>query len=85
MGYRKPTGPRIGRTAKRLYQAEAVLYSAFETASNELADVLSLPRSGADVYYEQTLPEAIYSFLEHYDSQAVRLAIDLWTAKNPPD
>jgi hypothetical protein len=79
--YQKPKGPRIGRNANtdRLYRLEDEMYTAFQASSTELANVL---KHSPGQYYTHTLPEAIFSFLEHYDDQAVRLAVELWLERH---
>lgn len=84
--YRKPTAPRISRVGNDdLYDAETEAKDAFVGAANMLADVLDMPHYGKAGFFEQTLPEALYTFLDGWDSHAVRVVCETWLEKNPPD
>lgn len=75
--YRKPVGPKIGQGATALYDAEETLRKAFEKACTELGRVLGLTD-----HYHEILPEALFSFIENYDSKATKLAVELWLERH---
>jgi len=64
--YRKPINPFIGRgdTSERLYQLEEKAHSTFKTAAEELGKVLGQDKK---FFWTETLPEALYSFLDGWD------------------
>lgn len=79
--YVKPTGPRIGRSGRteKLYALENALSEAFRASSEELGRLMEHKKAE---YFTHTLPEAIFSFLEGYDSNAVRLGVELWLQRH---
>lgn len=80
--YKKPTGPRIFRNedTETLYKLEDEHRDTFRECALELGRVLECNPLR---FYEETLPEAILTFLDGYDQNAVRLAVEVWLEKNP--
>lgn len=77
--YVVPTCPPIvRREAPELYRLEEKLNDAFEASAHELASVLGHDESD---YWTTTLPEALASFLDGWDRDAVRVACEFTLAQ----
>lgn len=77
--YRQPTGQFIGRDDKteRLYRREQVRDAAIKSAGEELQRIL-----GLEHFWQEALPEALLSVLEHWDRSAAYLAAYTYLAKH---
>jgi len=79
--YTKPSGAMIrARDQRRLYSLENKRDQAFEASSRHLGEVMG--HDSGD-YWTRTLPEALYTVLDAYDREAVKLAVLLWLERNP--
>jgi hypothetical protein len=74
--YVRPSGSRTtSAEAPELYERERVFQETFKDAGEELGRVLG---HGDNEYFTRTLPEAILTFLDAADRQAVRVAVEVW-------
>lgn len=71
--YVKPTNPFIGRgdETEALYQREEKRDETFRAAAESLGRVL---KHEPKEFWVKTLPEALYSLLDHWDHHAGELA-----------
>jgi sulfate adenylyltransferase subunit 1 (EFTu-like GTPase family) len=78
--YLKPVGQWIGRgeDTEKLYQLEEKRNKYIKLAAEELGKVLC--HSGKDYWYK-TMPEALLSILENFDTQASTMAAEAYLDK----
>jgi len=71
---------RYGPDTKKLYSLETSITKAIRIATQELSEVLAIPK---EKYWTVALPTELYSVLDSYDRFAVKAAVEAWLVDYP--
>lgn len=65
---------------EQLYKMEEKTHLAFQTAAYELGRILG---HTSQQFWTHTMPEALYTFIDSWETGSARAACEAWLERNP--